>query len=166
MTALSRYLSTARRADLLTSPLVPNGMRIEGLRRLGMTIGAGVSVESGVRFLGADVVIGDGAFINRDCFIDRGPVRIGAGAGLAPGVMLASGTHAVGPSSRRWAENVWGTVTIGEGCWIGARSIVMPGVTVARGCIVGAGSIVTKDTEPDGVYVGTPARRIRDLPHD
>ena len=47
--------------------------------------------------------------------------------------------------------------------WLGARVVVLPGVQVAPGCIVGAGAVVTRDTEPDGVYVGVPARRIRDL---
>jgi maltose O-acetyltransferase len=40
----------------------------------------------------------------------------------------------------------------------------MSGVTVGPGAVVGAGSIVTHDCDAHGLYVGTPARWIRDLP--
>ena len=43
---------------------------------------------------------------------------------------------------------------------LGANSIIMPGVTLAEGSTVGALSVVTKDTEPWGVYVGSPAKRV------
>lgn len=39
----------------------------------------------------------------------------------------------------------------------------MPGITINEGCIIGAGSIVTKNCEVNGVYVGQPAIRIKDL---
>jgi maltose O-acetyltransferase len=39
----------------------------------------------------------------------------------------------------------------------------MPGVTIAEGCIIGANTLVSDSTEPDGLYAGTPAKRVRDL---
>jgi maltose O-acetyltransferase len=53
-------------------------------------------------------------------------------------------------------------VTIKDGCWIGARSILMPGVTIGEGSIIGAGSVVTKDVEPYSIYGGIPAKKIKD----
>ncbi len=51
---------------------------------------------------------------------------------------------------------------IGENCFIGGRSMIMPGVRIGNGCIVGAGSVVTKDV-PDGcVVAGNPARVIKE----
>lgn len=51
---------------------------------------------------------------------------------------------------------------IGENCFIGGRSMIMPGVRIGNGCIVGAGSVVTKDV-PDGCAVaGNPARVIKE----
>ena len=57
-------------------------------------------------------------------------------------------------------------VRIGDGCWLGAAAgvIVLPGVTIGPGCLISAGPVVTKDTEPNGIYVGIPARRVRTLP--
>ncbi len=49
---------------------------------------------------------------------------------------------------------------IGRRCFIGARSIILPGVRIGDGCIVGAGSVVTKDIPPGCVVAGNPARII------
>lgn len=50
---------------------------------------------------------------------------------------------------------------IGKRCFIGARSIILPGITVGDGSVVGSGSVVTKDVPPGSVVVGNPARVIR-----
>lgn len=51
-------------------------------------------------------------------------------------------------------------IIIENDVWLGANCIVLPGTKISTGCVVGAGSIVTKNTEPYGVYVGVPARKI------
>jgi acetyltransferase-like isoleucine patch superfamily enzyme len=50
---------------------------------------------------------------------------------------------------------------IGRRCFIGARSIIMPGVTVGDECVVGAGSVVTKSVPPRCIVAGNPARIIQ-----
>jgi len=52
-------------------------------------------------------------------------------------------------------------VTIGNDVWIGDQVTVVGGVTVGDGCIIGAKSVVREDCIPYGVYVGSPARLIR-----
>lgn len=52
-------------------------------------------------------------------------------------------------------------ISIGEGCWIGAKVTVLAGVKVGNGVVIGAGSVVTKDVEENAVVVGNPARVIR-----
>lgn len=49
---------------------------------------------------------------------------------------------------------------------VGAGSVVFPGVTIREGCSVGAMTLVTKSTDPWGLYVGNPARRIKDRKQD
>ena len=44
---------------------------------------------------------------------------------------------------------------------LGVNCTVLPGVTLGEGCIVGANSLVTKDTEPWTIYAGSPARAIK-----
>jgi acetyltransferase-like isoleucine patch superfamily enzyme len=50
---------------------------------------------------------------------------------------------------------------IGANCFIGARSIIMPGVTVGDGSIVAAGAVVTRDVEPGTIVAGNPATVIK-----
>ena len=55
-----------------------------------------------------------------------------------------------------------GRVKIGRHVIVGTNSIVFPGVDIADGCAIGAKSLVAKSTEPWGIYIGSPARRIRE----
>jgi acetyltransferase-like isoleucine patch superfamily enzyme len=50
---------------------------------------------------------------------------------------------------------------VGRNCFIGAHSIILPGIHVGDNCIVAIGSVVTKDVEPNSIVAGNPARVIR-----
>lgn len=52
-----------------------------------------------------------------------------------------------------------GGAVIRDGSFIGLNATVRDGITIAERCLVAAGAVVVKDTEPDGVYIGVPARR-------
>lgn len=52
-------------------------------------------------------------------------------------------------------------VTIGNDVWIGDRVMILPGVQIGDGCIIGAGSIVTHDVPPYSIAAGNPARVIK-----
>ena len=54
----------------------------------------------------------------------------------------------------------YGKIVIKDNCFIGARTIILPGVTIGPNSVVGAGSVVTKDVLPNMVYAGNPARPI------
>ena len=58
-------------------------------------------------------------------------------------------------------------VNIGNDVWIGASVIIKNGVTISDGAVIGMGSIVTKDVGPYEIWVGNPARKVRDrFPED
>ncbi|MCM2476285.1 acyltransferase [Rhizobium sp. CG5] len=50
---------------------------------------------------------------------------------------------------------------IGKNCFIGARSIIMPGITIGDECIVGSGAVVTKDVPSRSIVAGNPATIIK-----
>lgn len=50
---------------------------------------------------------------------------------------------------------------IGENCFIGGRSLILPGVEIGDNCVVGAGSVVTKSVPPRCIVAGNPAKIIR-----
>jgi putative colanic acid biosynthesis acetyltransferase WcaF len=53
-------------------------------------------------------------------------------------------------------------MAIGRYAWICARAIVAPGVNLGEGAILGIGSVATKDLEPFGIYLGHPARKVKE----
>lgn len=59
-------------------------------------------------------------------------------------------------------RSMWRHTRIGANCFIGGRSLIMPGVEIGDGCIVGAGAIVTRSVGPRCIVAGNPARVIRE----
>ena len=57
-------------------------------------------------------------------------------------------------------------VTIKKSSIIGMKSAILPGVTIEEGTAIGSMSLVTKSTDPWGIYVGIPAKRIKDRKKD
>lgn len=55
------------------------------------------------------------------------------------------------------------SVTLRKGCWVGANSIILPGVTIGVNSVVAAGSIVTKNVDDFTVVAGNPAKKIKDI---
>lgn len=52
-------------------------------------------------------------------------------------------------------------ITVGDGVFIGAHAVLLPGVTVGAGAVIGAGSLVTRDIAPGTVVGGVPAQQIK-----
>jgi len=50
---------------------------------------------------------------------------------------------------------------IGANCFIGGRSLILPGIEIGDNCVIGAGSVVTKSVPPGSIVAGNPARIIR-----
>ena len=55
---------------------------------------------------------------------------------------------------------IYGKIKVGKNCFIGCRSIILPGVTIGDNCIIGAGSVVNKDIPSNSVAAGTPCKVI------
>jgi len=54
-----------------------------------------------------------------------------------------------------------GDTKIGDGAWIGMRSMIMPGVTIGEGAVIAANSVVTRDVPPYAIVGGSPAAVIK-----
>ena len=109
--------------------------------------------------------------IGRDCGINHGAfilgaqsVEIGDRVVISARVMiLDSGLDVSKFQSTDFPPHINKPVVIQDGAWLGAGSIILPGVTIGRKSIVGAGSVVTSNVPPFSVVAGNPAKIIRRL---
>lgn len=98
----------------------------------------------------ANAVINPGVSIANACIINTS-ATVDHDCRLADAVHISPGSH------------LSGTVTVGERSWLGAGSCTVQVIDIAENTQVGAGAAVTKSTEANGLYVGVPAKRIKDI---
>ena len=151
--------------QLAASRYVGHGTRKRIYRRLGLRISRDAyDIGAGCYFHSSEIDIGERTFINDFCFFENvAPVTIGSGVAIGMQTTVVTSTHTLGGPARR-AEQ-WGVnpVTVEDGCWIGARALLLPGVTIGRGAVVAAGAVVASDCEPNRLYGGVPAKLLRTL---
>lgn len=88
-------------------------------------------------------------------------IVIGRGTYIAPNVGLITANHDLSNLDK---HNEAKPIFLGEKCWIGMNSVILPGITLGTSTIVAAGSVVTKSfTEGNCIVAGNPAKKIRDL---
>ncbi len=110
---------------------------------------------------GYNIYAGSGVFFNFDCTIlDVCKVEIGKNVKFGPGVHIYTATHSKDPLKRRELLESGKPVSIGDDCWIGGRTVILPGVTVGNRCIVGAGAVVVKNVPNETTVAGNPAKPI------
>lgn len=94
------------------------------------------SVANSFSTIHNNCIINTGCIVEHECIID-------SHVHIAPGAVLS------------------GNVKVGEGSFIGANSVVKQGVSIGKNVIVGAGSVVLKDIPDNEVWVGNPAKKIK-----
>ena len=94
-------------------------------------------------------------------------------SGLAAGVRISTsdedyggGSCLTNPSILSEYRKIFSKkVHIKKHAIIGTNTVILPGVTIGEGCAVGANSLITKDLEPWTINVGSPTKVIRKRPH-
>lgn len=95
--------------------------------------------------------------------VDDTHIYVGDYTMFGPNVTVATAGHPILPELREKAYQYNAPVRIGRNCWIGAGSVIVPGVTIGDNTVIGAGSIVTKDIPSNVVAVGNPCRVLREI---
>jgi acetyltransferase-like isoleucine patch superfamily enzyme len=93
--------------------------------------------------------------------LDCGFVTIGKTVMFGPNVSIMAATHETEVQSRRDNIEYAKPVVIGDDCWIGGHTVILPGVTIGQGCTIAAGAVVTKDIPAWSVAMGVPARVVK-----
>ncbi len=110
----------------------------------------------------AKLILGN-CYLNYNCtIICSEQIEIGDGTAIAPDVLIRdSDDHYL---LNELGQKMYNTkpIKIGQGCWIGSRTIILKGVTIGDNCVVAAGSVVTKDIPANCLAAGVPAKVIRE----
>ena len=124
--------------------------------------------------IGDDVVIGRGSLVENDTTIGeltkiQADAYITAYSTLEDNVFIApcvvtTNDNYMGRTEKRHA--LTRGPTIRRGARVGGAAVLLPGIEVGEEAFVGAGAIVNRDVEPRSVVVGSPARKLRDVPDD
>ena len=144
--------------------LLPPFLRWFILKLMLGRLGSDCLIDSNVYFRYPwKVFLGNGVSINNNVQIlsslasSEGVVTIKDGAVIAPYVLILTATH---DYSTLELSDTSSPVVINEHAWIGAGSIILPGVNIGKNAVVGAGSVVTKDVPDNAVVAGTPSKII------
>ncbi len=139
---LKRALMRWRGASVGANPKIWRDVWIDDYRNL--SIGRDVSISKSVMMV---------------CI---GQVTIGDEVMIGYGSQIITAGHRIPPAgeSMRFSGLDVAPVAIGDGAWLGAGAIVLPGVTVGEGAVIAAGAVVTKDVAPYDIVAGVPSARI------
>ena len=139
----------------------------KGCTGKGIEIGNEVIVSRNSSLVGkyGSIRIGDRANIGTNgLFGSMGHVEIGENTLFAANCYVGGGMYRmdrIDVPVVKQGSYTRGPVKIGDGCWLGAGSVVIDGITLGRDVILGAGAVATKDLPDFAVAAGVPARLVR-----
>jgi putative colanic acid biosynthesis acetyltransferase WcaF len=160
--ALKRFLWYFTNAIVFKSSLFPvSGLKVILLRLFGARVGKGVNIKPCVNIKYPwRLSIGDYTWIGEEVWIDNQvEISIGSHSCISQGALLLCGNHNYKTET---FDLIVKPIVIEEGGWIGAKTVVCPGVTCKSHAILTAGSVATQTLEAYSVYQGNPAVKVRE----
>lgn len=143
---------------LMRNPLLPfSSFRKWVLVLFGASIGTAPRIRPGVNIkFPWKLTMGDHVWLGENCWIDNiATVTIGSHCCISQGAMICTGNHDYkSPEFSLIAK----PVILEDGVWIGARSVVCPGVIAKEHSVLTAGSVIVGNMDANMVYQGNPAK--------
>lgn len=139
----------------------PLKVKVFILRLFGAKIGQNVTIKPSVNikypwFL----IIKDNVWIGENVWIDNFvQVVICENVCISQGALLLTGNH---DYSKKSFDLIPGKITVENGAWVGAKSVVCPGVTLESHSVLTVGSVATKNLSAYSVFQGNPAIFLRE----
>lgn len=159
--SLKRVLWYFANILFLMNPLNPiSSVKVRLLRCFGAKIGKGVVIKPSVNIKYPwNLSIGDYTWIGENVWIDNlVQVTIGSNVCVSQGAMLLCGNHNYKKST---FDLMVGKIVLENGCWVGAQSVVCPGVTLHSHAVLGVASVANKNLDAYTIYQGNPAYMVR-----
>lgn len=149
----------------MTRPGEPE-KRAEMLKSMFAEIGEDCYIEPPFHANWAGKHVHFGSFIYANfnlTLVDDTDIYVGDKVMFGPNVTVATAGHPIEPHLRDLQMQYNIPVHIGRNVWVGANSVILPGVTIGDNTVIGAGSVVTKDIPANVVAVGNPCRVLRPI---
>lgn len=124
--------------------------------------GENITIEPHAKF-SSKCRFGDNSGIGARCVL-AGEVHIGDNVMMGPDVYITTRNHrfdSIDSPICKQGFTKEKKVVIGDDVWIGARTIILPGVHIGKGTVIGAGTVIAKDIPPYAVVCGNPFRIIK-----
>ena len=136
-----------------------SGSRIFWLKLFGTKVGKGVVIKPKVTIKYPwKLIIGNNCWIGECVWIDNlDIVTIEDNVCLSQGAFLLCGNHNY---KKVTVDVMIAPIYLEEGSWVGARSIVTPGVRLHSHSVLSVGSVATSNLEAYSIYSGNPAKKI------
>lgn len=143
------------------NPLNPSsGIKVAILRWFGAKIGTRVMIKPGVNIKYPwRLSIGNYTWIGEKVWIDNlDQTTIGSHCCLSQGALLLCGNHNY---KRPTFDLMIGPITLEDGVWLGAQSVVIGGVTCGSHSVLTVNSVATKNLNQYTIYQGNPAVAVK-----
>lgn len=139
---------------------IPVALKVRVLRLFGATIGRNVTIKPAVNIKYPWLLrVGNYVWIGEQVWIDNlSEVVIGDNVCLSQGAMLLTGNH---DYRRPTFDLTTRPITLDNGVWIGAKSVVCSGVRCQSHAVLAVNSVATHSLDAYGVYQGNPAVWVR-----
>ncbi|MFO0322089.1 MAG: WcaF family extracellular polysaccharide biosynthesis acetyltransferase [Bacteroidota bacterium] len=131
------------------------------LRLFGAKIGKGVTIKPSVNIkFPWKLKIGNHVWIGEKVWIDNlGLVVLENNTCVSQGAMLLCGNHHY---KKQAFDLIVNNITVEEGAWVGAKSVVCPGVRIKTHAVLTVNSVAVNHLEPWAIYQGNPAVKIKE----
>jgi putative colanic acid biosynthesis acetyltransferase WcaF len=149
-------------ALFFNSYLLPiSSIKISILKLFGAHCGQGIVLKPKVNIKYPwRLKIGNHVWIGEKVWIDNlENIYIEDNVCISQGAMLLCGNHNYKKSS---FDLIVGKITLEKGCWVGAQTVVCPGVIVHSHAVLTVGSVATQNLEPYSIYSENPAQKIKE----
>ena len=172
---LMRFYARLRRATVHPSVVMRGRPLIRCARGAKLILSKGVQINTSVgsnpligrsrtalcvMAPGAVMEIGPHVGMSGACLCAAKSLKIGEATIIGADVMITDTDFHSPLPGFRWSNDSAGTskpVSIGKGCFIGARAIILKGVTIGDGAVIAAGALVTRDVPAAHLAIGNPA---------
>ena len=153
--------TNTKKRNRILDKLIPNKME-------GMMLQGPIFFDYGI-----NTIVGKNFYANFNfTVLDCALVTIGDNVFVGPNVSIMTPIHPFIPEERNMFVNEKGLLTdleyaspikIGNDCWIASNVVICGGVSIGDGCVIGAGSVVTRDIPSGSFAAGNPCRVIRKI---